>query len=138
MPAVYIGDHFTYYTKSTMSSNATDPGYRFDTYRWELVRDRELFSRVAVCRLPSDAAALAYELIGSHFITILLNTRNRVISVDTISSGSLNGCLVHPREVFRLAVVKSAASIITAHNHPSGDPSPSSEDRALVRRLVDT
>ncbi len=131
-----------YYTKC-MNTKTTNPTstYGFDTYRWELVRDRELFSRVAVCRLPSDAAALASELIGSldreHFISILLNTRNRIISVDTVGSGSLNGCLVHPREVFRLAIVKSAATIITAHNHPSGDPSPSSEDRALVRRLVE-
>ena len=116
--------------------------YSFDSYRWELVRDdRELFSRVAHCRQPQDAADLAHELIGTRdreiFIGILLTTRNRVITIDTVSSGSLNGALVHPREVFRLAIAKSAAAIITAHNHPSGDPTPSREDRALVRRLVE-
>ena len=113
--------------------------YSFDSYRWELVRDRELFSRVAYCREPHDGAKLAHELIGTrdreHFIAILLSARNRVTAVETVGVGSLNGCLVHPREVFRLAIAKSAAAIITAHNHPSGDPSPSREDRALVRRL---
>ena len=115
--------------------------YSFDSCRWELVRDRELFSRVAHCRQPQDAADLAHELIGQRdrelFIAILLTTRNRVIAVDTVGVGSLNGCLVHPREVFRVAIAKSAAAIITAHNHPSGDASPSGEDRALVRRLVE-
>ena len=115
--------------------------YSFDSYRWELVHDRELFSRVAHCRQPQDAADLAHELIGTrdreHFIAILLSTRNKVVAVDTVGVGSLNGCLVHPREVFRIAIAKSAAAIITSHNHPSGDPSPSREDRALVRRLVE-
>ena len=113
----------------------------FDSYRWELVRDRELVSRVAHCREPLDGAKLAHELIGTrdreHFIAILLSTRNKVIAVDTVGVGSLNGCLVHPREVFRLAIAKAAAAVITGHNHPSGAPSPSREDRALVRRLVE-
>ncbi len=54
-----------------------------------------------------------------------------------VSIGSLNGSLVHPREVFKAAILSSAAAIIAFHNHPSGDPSPSREDIALTKRLVD-
>ncbi len=124
-----------------MNSTATSETYSFDTFRWELVRDRPLFTRVAQCRQPTDAVRLAYDVIGTrdreHFIAILLNTRNKVITIDTVSIGTLNGSLVHPREVFRLAIVKGAAGIITAHNHPSGDATPSREDLDLVQRLTE-
>jgi DNA repair protein RadC len=123
-----------------MSLQTKSRTYSFDTFRWELVRDQPLFARVAQVRQPTDAARLAYDVIGTrdreHFIAILLNTRNRVITIDTVSIGSLNGSLVHPREVYRLAIVKGAAGIITSHNHPSGDPTPSREDLELVRRLT--
>lgn len=72
-----------------------------------------------------------------HFKLVLLNTRNKVIGVSTISVGTLNASLVHPREVFREAVVRSAASVILAHNHPSDDLEPSEEDLKITRRLVE-
>jgi DNA repair protein RadC len=72
-----------------------------------------------------------------HFWTIGLNTRNVVKYVDLTSLGTLNASLVHPREVFRLAVMKGIASIILGHNHPSGDSEPSEEDLRLTRRLVE-
>jgi DNA repair protein RadC len=72
-----------------------------------------------------------------HFWTIGLNTRNVVKYVDLTSLGTLNASLVHPREVFRLAVMKGTASIILGHNHPSGDTEPSDEDIRLTRRLVE-
>jgi len=72
-----------------------------------------------------------------HFKTILLNTKNKVISVEDISVGSLNTSIVHPREVFKPAIKRSSASIILAHNHPSGDPTPSREDLEVTRRLKD-
>jgi DNA repair protein RadC len=70
-----------------------------------------------------------------HFLTVLLNTRNQVIRVASISVGTLDSSLVHPREVFQEAISSSAASVIFAHNHPSGDLSPSDEDIKLTRRL---
>jgi DNA repair protein RadC len=70
------------------------------------------------------------------FVAILLSARNTVIGVETVSVGSLNASIVHPREVFQPAVAKSAASLILAHNHPSGNPEPSDDDLALTRRLV--
>lgn len=72
-----------------------------------------------------------------HFRLVLLNTRNRVIGISTISVGTLNASLVHPREVFKEAVVRSAASVILAHNHPSDDVEPSEEDIKITRRLVE-
>jgi DNA repair protein RadC len=72
------------------------------------------------------------------FKAVLLDGKNRVLKDVTISEGSLNASVVHPREVFNPAIKESAAAVIFVHNHPSGDPSPSSEDRAVTERLVKT
>lgn len=72
------------------------------------------------------------------FFVILLNTKNRVMGVPAeCHRGLLDSCPVHQREVFRMAVRESAASVILAHNHPSGDPTPSREDIEITRRLID-
>jgi DNA repair protein RadC len=71
-----------------------------------------------------------------HFLAVLLDTRRRVKGVCVVSIGTLSASLVHPREVFRPAIVAGAAAVVLAHNHPSGDPSPSSEDRDVTQRLV--
>jgi len=70
------------------------------------------------------------------FRCVLLDTKNRVIREETVSSGSLTASLVHPRETFKTAVRESAAAVIFVHNHPSGDTKPSQEDILLTRRLV--
>ena len=72
-----------------------------------------------------------------HFKLILLNPRNKIIGISTISIGTLNASLVHPREVFKDAIVHSAASVVLAHNHPSGDPEPSEDDITITKRLVE-
>lgn len=95
-----------------------------------------------VIRSPDDGANYVMEemrvLKQEHFVVLFLDTKNRVIHRQTIFVGSLNASIVHPREVFREAVKRSAASIIVAHNHPSGDPSPSQEDIHVTKRLVDS
>jgi DNA repair protein RadC len=70
-----------------------------------------------------------------YFLTLLLDGKNRIIRRVQISEGSLNQSIVHPREVFSQAVKESAAAMILVHNHPTGDPAPSSEDIAITRRL---
>lgn len=94
-----------------------------------------------VIRSPHDAAGLLMEelrhLNKEHFVCLFLNTKNHVIGQETISVGSLNATVVHPREVFRSAIQRSSASIICAHNHPSGDPTPSTEDLELTSRLAE-
>jgi DNA repair protein RadC len=73
-----------------------------------------------------------------HFVGFYLNSRNQVLRREIISIGSLNASIVHPREVFIPALAVSAASLILAHNHPSGDPSPSEEDLAITRRITES
>lgn len=88
---------------------------------------------------PEAAFGLVRELgrkKREHFVALYLNARNALIKVETISIGSLNASLVHPREVFHPAVKELAANVILAHNHPSGDVTPSQEDIELTRRLV--
>lgn len=72
------------------------------------------------------------------FVELCLDTKNQIIRETTISIGSLNANIVHPREVFKEALTYSAAHIIVAHNHPSGDPAPSREDIEITKKLVDT
>ena len=72
-----------------------------------------------------------------HFLALLLDTRNQLIKVAEISVGSLDGSLVHPREVFKEAISATAASVIFAHNHPSGDPTASEDDIRLTKRLAE-
>lgn len=95
-----------------------------------------------IIRSPEDGADYVMEemraLHQEHFVVLFLNTKNQIIHQQTIFIGSLNASIVHPREVYREAVKRSAASIICAHNHPSGDPAPSQEDIHVTRRLVES
>jgi DNA repair protein RadC len=72
-----------------------------------------------------------------HFVVVLLDAKNRVIRSETVHIGTLTSSIVGPREVFSVAVRESASSIIVAHNHPSGDPSPSPQDIEVTKRLVE-
>lgn len=88
---------------------------------------------------PEDAANLVCDIKDKqkeYFLALFLNARNQVIRREEVSVGSLNASLVHPREVFSPAVGSCAASVVLAHNHPSGDVTPSREDIELTRRMV--
>lgn len=88
---------------------------------------KDMFSRLADMQcLPVEQFRVAY-----------LNTKNGIIAEETIAQGTLNAAVVGPREVFRRAVRLMAAAVILAHNHPSGDPDPSSEDIALTKKLAE-
>jgi DNA repair protein RadC len=93
-----------------------------------------------VVRGPQDVHALLRDefrgLDRERFLALYLDTRHRILAVDTVSLGSLNASLVHPREVFKPAVNLSAAAIIVAHNHPSGCSRPSADDLDLTARLT--
>jgi DNA repair protein RadC len=110
---------------------------------FELARrvQAEPFSKRVTVTTPSTIAHMLIprmqHLRTESFRVVLLNSANQVIREVCISDGSLNAVLIHPREVFRLAIAASAASIIVAHNHPSGNTEPSSEDIAITRQLVD-
>ena len=93
-----------------------------------------------VLKSPENVAAVVRSRLKGkkkeHFLVLCLDTRNRLIQCRPVSVGSLDTSVVHPREVFKEAVSASAASVIFAHNHPSGDTEPSKEDIELTRRLV--
>ncbi len=90
---------------------------------------------------PGEAAALVMEEIRylqrEVFMVMLLNTRGEVIAIEKIAEGDLNSAAVEAREIFNMAVRKNAFSIILIHNHPSGDPSPSSADIKTTNRLIE-
>jgi len=91
-------------------------------------------------KTPDDVAAVVRSRLRGkkkeHFLALLLDTRSQLIKVSEISIGSLDTSIVHPREVFKEAISASAASVIFAHNHPSGDPEASEDDIELTKRLA--
>lgn len=96
--------------------------------------------RKAVIKSPGDVANMLLPemrfLDREHFKAVYPNTKHHVISVETISIGSLNSSIVHPRELFKKAIKIGAGALIAVHNHPSGDPTPSVEDIEITRRLT--
>ncbi len=99
------------------------------------------FNNRFIIRSPEDGANYVMNdmrfLSQEHFVCLYLNTKNQVIHRQTVFIGSLNASIVHPREVFKEAFRRSAASIICFHNHPSGNPTPSREDIEVTQRLVE-
>ncbi len=110
-------------------------------YRVQLVHEAALAAPRTQIRSSADAAALLRQFLGTvdreHFVVIMMDRKNRLIGINTVSIGSLTASVVHPREVFKAAILSNAAALICGHNHPSGDPQPSSEDHALTERLVE-
>jgi len=91
---------------------------------------------------PLTTARQTAELFASlsqetkeHFVCCHLDNKNKLLCIETVSVGSLTASVVHPREVFKSALLSSAAALIVLHNHPSGDPEPSREDLDITRRL---
>ena len=101
---------------------------------------RSLGSRTTI-RVPEDAISVLESemrfLPREEFRAILLDIRNRIIRISSISAGSLNAAIVHPRDLFREAVKSNAAAMILAHNHPSGDSTPSQEDIEATTRFME-
>lgn len=110
---------------------------------FELARrlERERGERGGAVRAPVDifrmTAPMLRDLAVEEFHLLTLDAQNRVTRQTLLTRGILNSSLVHPREVFRAAIAEAAAGIIVVHNHPSGNPAPSDDDRAVTRQLVD-
>ena len=112
---------------------------RFDV---RLVRDGRVATlEPIIIRRPEDTLPVLEAELGSRsaevFLALAMNTKNHVVAILPVSSGSLNASIVHPRELFQRAILANCASLILAHNHPSGDPTPSPEDISLTRKLVE-
>lgn len=114
--------------------------YQIPVYKVMLVKEStQMYSKKQVKR-PYDIYELAAQYLGGldreHFVIIMLNTPNQIIGINTVSIGNLNSVPVHPREIFKPAIVAGAAGIILVHNHPSGIAQPSQDDIVLTQRLV--
>jgi DNA repair protein RadC len=101
---------------------------------------REIRAEAPLVETPEQVAAVLREeyrqVSVESFKVLLLNRRNRLIRIETVSQGTLDSILIHPREVFRHAIAGNAASVVLAHNHPSGDPTPSSADLAATTDII--
>ena len=90
---------------------------------------------------PAEVAEIFIPLLRDDqkekFIVVCLNSANKIIKYETISIGNLNSSVVHPREIFKVAIDNTSASIILIHNHPSGNPEPSNEDISITRKIVE-
>ncbi len=110
-------------------------------YKVTLVREGRLHCYHKQIRSSADAGALLHTYLADvdreYFVVLMLDQKNKVIGINTVSVGSLTASIVHPREVFKPAILSNAAALILAHNHPSSDCQPSREDRALTTRLCE-
>lgn len=110
-------------------------------YHVALVRDESVpyESPALSVSTPEQVAAICHDMRASDrelFDVLCLSTKNMLLARVNVSIGSLNASIVHPREVYKPAIVANAASVVVVHNHPSGDPTPSGADLQLVRRLA--
>jgi len=114
--------------------------YTIPLYTIRLVRDGNVKSHNVTIASPADThrviAGMLADVDREQMLVILLDTKNKMIGVQVAFVGTINAINISMRELFKPAIVSSAASIIIAHNHPSGDPTPSPEDVAVTRDIV--
>ena len=108
-------------------------------YRVTLVREGKMPTYESRIRSSATASAILQEYLADtdreHFVILMLDQKNQVIGIHTVSIGSLTASVVHPRETFKAAILANAAAIICGHQHLSGDCQPSREDRSITQRL---
>lgn len=115
--------------------------YHIPTVKVQLVRDGSISAEDRpVIRSADDVASVMEPIVSllaeERFYVLLLNTKNRVNGIHEVSVGSLNATVVHPREIFKAAILSNSAAVILVHNHPSGDPTPSPEDCHLTEQIA--
>ena len=107
----------------------------------KMVKESSFLYRTRQILSPNDAYEMIKEqlegLDREQFIIACLNTKNEPTNISVVSVGSLNKAIVHPREVFKTAILSNAASIMAFHNHPSGETTPSQQDIQLTKRLYE-
>jgi len=114
--------------------------YKINVYKLKLVRSSSKSVKVEVIKNPEAAAQVLTTYLKDedreHFVAVMLDIKNRVIGINTVSIGTISETLVHPREVFKAAILANAHAIILGHNHPTGDVAPSVDDLDVTRELV--
>jgi len=117
------------------------PAKRVDIVSIKLVREASVLYQNRTINSPQDAVELVKPFLQDKdrecFLVVCVDTKNQPTAINVISIGTLNSSLVHPREVFKVAILANAKAIILAHNHPSGDATPSHEDKEVTHRLIE-
>ena len=112
---------------------------RIDIVSTRMVKEYSILYATRRIESPEDAADLMKDFLEDldkeQVMLLCLNTKGEPTHISTVSIGSLTSSIVHPREVFKIAIIANAKSIMLFHNHPSGDPTPSNEDLAITKRL---
>ncbi|MBE5393853.1 JAB domain-containing protein [Brevibacillus borstelensis] len=112
---------------------------RVNIVRVKMVREASFLYPQRRIRMARDVVELFLKFLDEtdreQFFLLCINTKNEPTALHTVSIGSLDASIVHPREVFKVAILSNAASVIVAHNHPSGDPTASQEDIQVTRKL---
>lgn len=125
--------------KLSNNKNSTSNSKRIDIVTIKLVKEKSILYNIRKIANPVDAANLLKQFIENsdreQLVVCALDTKNQPTSINIASIGTLNSSLVHPREIFKSAILGNAASIIIAHNHPSGITDPSKEDIDITIRL---
>lgn len=107
----------------------------------QMIKEKNVYYENNMIRSPKDSAVIMREFIGGadreQLIVACLDMKNKVTNISVVSMGSLNASVVHPREVFKTAILSNSASIIVGHNHPSGDTAPSPQDIAVTNKLIE-
>lgn len=115
------------------------PAKRVTIVRLKLVKESSFLYPERNIKSPEDAYKLISKFLGEldreYFLVVCLDTKNQPTAINVCHIGNLNSSIVHPREVLKPAILSNSASIIVAHNHPSGDPTPSREDIEVTKRL---
>jgi DNA repair protein RadC len=115
--------------------------YRIPMYKISMIRNGAVCAERRVVTRSQDLFPLLEDYFKEHdreeMLVVLLDAKHKIIGLHTVSIGSASLSIVHPSETFKVAIVGNAAAIILAHNHPSGDPTPSQEARQLTTRLKD-
>ena len=120
-------------------NNILKSAKRVDIVSLKMVKENSVTYLNRVISSPTDSAEIIRNFIADsdreQMIVCCLDTKNQPTSISIVSIGSLNSAIVHPREIFKTAILSNSASIIIAHNHPSGNTDPSHEDIVLTNRL---
>jgi DNA repair protein RadC len=138
------------YTQTASSEQMTFLGEEHTTrtkqagvpiYKVTLVREGKMPWGDTRMRNSQMVSAILHQYLEGtdreNLCAVLLNQKNEITGISTISIGSLTSSVAHPREIYKVAILANCASLIIVHNHPSGDPQPSKEDRALTARLLE-
>ena len=117
------------------------PKKRVELVKIYMVKERGIQYQGRYVKSPEDTVVVVNEhlkmdkLERESFVVVALNAKNEPTHIEVVSTGSLTASIVHPREVFKMAILANAHGVVCVHNHPSGDPRPSEEDRKITKRL---